>query len=79
MEAMISFVDAYRDDHGVEPICRALEIAPSTYHAHAGRRARPEMAPARVKRDWLLSVEIKKVPDYPQSSATIPPCELPKS
>ena len=33
MEAMISFVDAYRDDHGVEPICRVLEIAPSTYHA----------------------------------------------
>ncbi len=61
MEAMISFVDAYRDDYGVEPICRVLEIAPSTYHAHAGRRARPETAPARVKRDWLLSVEIKKV------------------
>ena len=39
MEAMISFVDAYRDDHGVEPICRVLEIAPSTYHAHAARRA----------------------------------------
>jgi hypothetical protein len=27
MEAMIRFVDAYRDDHGVEPICRQLEIA----------------------------------------------------
>ena len=39
MEAMISFVDAYRDDHGVEPICRVLEIAPSTYHAHVARRA----------------------------------------
>ena len=61
MEAMISFVDAYRDDHGVEPICRVLAIAPSTYHAHAARRAEPETAPARVKRDALLSVEIKRV------------------
>ena len=61
MEAMISFVDAYRDDHGVEPICRVLAIAPSTYHAHVARRARPETAPARVKRDDTLSVEIKRV------------------
>jgi putative transposase len=61
MEAMISFVDAYRDDYGVEPICRVLAIAPSTYHAHVARRARPEMAPARVKRDTLLSGEIKRV------------------
>jgi putative transposase len=61
MEAMISFVDAYRDDYGVEPICRVLAIAPSTYHAHASRRSKPETAPARVKRDALLSVEIKRV------------------
>ena len=63
MEAMISFVDAYRDDHGVEPICRVLEIAPSTYHAHAARRARPETAPARIKRDGVLSIEIRRVFD----------------
>ena len=61
MEAMISFVDAYRDDYGVEPICRVIEIAPSTYHAQVGRRAKPETAPARVKRDTMLSVEIKRV------------------
>jgi transposase InsO family protein len=63
MEAMISFVDAYRDDYGVEPICRVLEIAPSTYHAHAARRAKPETAPARVKSDAMLSIEIKRVLD----------------
>ena len=61
MEAMISFVDAYRDDHGVEPICRVLAIAPSTYHAHVARRVRPETAPARVKRDAMLSIAIKRV------------------
>jgi len=26
---------------GVEPICRVLKIAPSTYHAHDARRRRP--------------------------------------
>jgi transposase InsO family protein len=63
MEAMTSFVDAYRDDHGVEPICRVLEIAPSTYHEHARRRVRPETAPARVRRDAVLKQEIRRVFD----------------
>jgi len=63
MEAMISFVDAYRDKHGVEPICRVIEIAPSTYHAHIARRAKPETAPPRVRRDVMLSSEIKRVFD----------------
>jgi transposase InsO family protein len=38
-----------------------LAIAPSTYHAQVARRARPETALARVKRDTLLSVAIKRV------------------
>jgi hypothetical protein len=63
MEAMISFVDAYRDQHGVEPICKVLPIAPSTYHAHVARRAKPETAPPRIKRDVVLSAEIKRVFD----------------
>jgi putative transposase len=40
-----------------------LPIAPSTYHEHARRRARPETAPARCKRDDVLRVEIKRVFD----------------
>jgi putative transposase len=63
MEAMIAFVDAYRDEHGVEPVCRVLKIAPSTYHEHARRRVYPETAPARVQRDEKLKVEIKRVFD----------------
>ena len=63
MEAMISFVDAYRDEHGVEPICRVLPIAPSTYHEHVHRRAKPETASARVKRDAILREEIQRVYD----------------
>jgi transposase InsO family protein len=63
MEAMISFVDAYREEHGVEPVCRVLQIAPSNYHEHVRRRHQPETAPARVKRDVALMTEIKRVFD----------------
>jgi len=63
MEAMISFVDAYRDKHGIEPICRVIKIAPSTYHTHAARRAKPETAPVRAHRDVELSREIRRVFD----------------
>ena len=38
---MIAFIDAHRAVHGVEPICKVLPIAPSTYHAYAARRADP--------------------------------------
>jgi transposase InsO family protein len=60
---MISFVDEYRSAYGVEPICRVLPIAPSTYHCHAHRRANPDTAPARVKRDAVLVPEIQRVFD----------------
>ena len=63
MEAMITFVDAFRDDHGVEPICCVLEIAPSTYHEHVRRRENPVTAPARVQRDAEMMKEIRRVFD----------------
>jgi len=58
---MIAFIDDHRDAYGVEPICKVLPIAPSTYHAHAARRADPGRLPARAKRDAALSVEIRRV------------------
>jgi transposase InsO family protein len=60
---MIAFIDQYRSAYGVEPICRVLPIAPSTYHAQAHWRANPEAAPARVKRDAALKLEIQRVFD----------------
>jgi putative transposase len=48
---IVGFVDDHRDELGVEPICRALQIAPSTYYA-AKRR---ELAPsARAVRDAVM-------------------------
>lgn len=61
MEVMISFVDAYRNDHGVEPICKVLPIAPSTYYEHVARRREPERLPPRAKRDAELTGDIQRV------------------
>ena len=58
---MIAFIDEHRAIHGVEPICRVLPIAPSTYHAHAARRADPTKLPARARRDATLKIEIGRV------------------
>jgi transposase InsO family protein len=58
---MIAFIDDHRAVHGVEPICRELAIAPSTYHAHAARRADPSKASARTRRDDLLRGHVRRV------------------
>ncbi|GEP01884.1 transposase [Methylobacterium haplocladii] len=58
---MIAFIDDHRGAYGVEPICRVLPIAPSTYHAHVARRADPGRLPARSKRDAVLMTEIRRV------------------
>jgi putative transposase len=58
---MIAFIDAHRDVHGVEPICRLLPIAPSTYHAHVTRRKDPSRMSARARRDAVLRPEIERV------------------
>jgi putative transposase len=58
---MIAFIDDHRGAYGVEPICRVLPIAPSTYRAHVARRVDPGRLPARAKRDAVLMAEIRRV------------------
>jgi transposase InsO family protein len=58
---MIAFIDAHRGDYGVEPICRVLPIAPSTYHDHAVKQRDPSRLPARAQRDLALKPEILRV------------------
>jgi putative transposase len=58
---MIAFIDDHRGTYGVEPICKVLPIAPSTYHDHIARRANPEKLSARAKRDLMLKPEIERV------------------
>ncbi len=49
-------IDLHREQFGVEPICQALEVAPSTYYE---RRVRP--ASERELRDGELKAEIERV------------------
>jgi putative transposase len=51
VEMTVGFVDANRDELGVEPICRALQMAPSTYYAAKARQAQPC---ERARRDAVL-------------------------
>ncbi|PPV00576.1 IS3 family transposase, partial [Xanthomonas axonopodis pv. vasculorum] len=60
---MTGFVAAHRDAHGVEPICRVLEIAPSTYYSHAARQAHPEARADRWWRDRALEAQVRRVWD----------------
>jgi putative transposase len=52
----VSFIQTHRDRWGVEPICRVLQVAPSTYYAASSRPPS-----ARALRDAELKVEIKRV------------------
>ena len=58
---MIGFIDDHREAHGVEPICKVLPIAPSTYYDHVARRRDPARLSARAKRDMALKVEVRRV------------------
>ena len=60
---MIAFIDDQRAVHGVEPICKVLPIAPSTYHAHEAQRRDPLRLSARARRDLALRVEVQRVFD----------------
>jgi putative transposase len=53
---MKRFIDTHRTRFGVEPICRVLQFAPSTYYA-----ARKRPPSARQQRDEQLSAEVQRV------------------
>jgi putative transposase len=58
---MIAFIDEHREAYGVEPICRVLPIAPSTYHEHLAQRRDPARQSARARRDQALKPDIARV------------------
>ncbi len=60
---MTAFIDEHRDTYGVEPICRVLPIAPSSYYEQLARRIDPAKAPLRVQRDVALQPQIQRVWD----------------
>jgi transposase InsO family protein len=58
---MIAFIDDHRESHGVEPICKVLPIAPSTYHDRVAKRRDPARLSARARRDAVLKVDVRRV------------------
>ena len=60
---MNAFIDKYRARCGVEPICSALQVAPSAYRRHASRQRNPALLAARAQRDAQLLPQVQRVYD----------------
>ncbi|GGA83087.1 transposase [Nitratireductor aestuarii] len=58
---MISFIDEHRSRLGVEPICRLLPIAPSTYYEVIAKRTDVDRLSARTRSDMAMKIEIRRV------------------
>jgi len=58
---MIAFIKTNRALHGVEPICRVLQIAPSTFYERIAIERDPDRASDRAKRDAFLRKKMKEV------------------
>ncbi len=58
---MLAFIDAHRDQYGVESICRLLPIAPSTYYEHKAREHDRKRIPRRLQRDRELRGSIRRI------------------
>jgi len=58
---MVSIIDENREEYGVEPICKQLPIAPSTYYEQKAREADASRLPERAVRDAQLRTEIEQV------------------
>jgi len=60
---MIAFIDEHRPVLGVEPICKVLPIAPSTYYDTVAKRTDVDRLSVRARRDVRLKIEIRRVFD----------------
>ena len=58
---MVAFIDHHWKTYGVEPICRVLPIAPSTYFRHKAQQADPSRRSARALRDEVLQAIIRRI------------------
>ena len=58
---MVQFINDNRLEYGVEPICRVLPIAPSTYHRAKDLEDCPEKRSLRSRHDDLYISEIRRI------------------
>jgi putative transposase len=60
---MVAFIDQHREAYGVEPICRVLPIAPSTYFRRKAEHRDPTRRSARAQHDEVLRAIIRRIWD----------------
>ena len=60
---MVRFIDDHRTTYGVEPICRVLPIAPSTYFRHKLLAQDPSRRSVRAVRDDVLRAILRQIYD----------------
>lgn len=60
---MKAFTDEHRWIYGVEPICKVLPIAPSTYRKHAACQRDPQRRSLRQRTDERLCLHIQRIWD----------------
>ncbi len=58
---MVTFIDQHRATYGVEPICRVVPIAPSTYFRWKAAQTDPTTRSARAIRDEVLKAIIARI------------------
>ncbi len=58
---MIAFIDEQRQYHGIEPICKQLPLAVSTYYEHKAQESDPDIESNRSIRDRHYKAEIQRV------------------
>ena len=58
---MVAFIDQHRATYGVEPICRVVPIAPSTYFRRKAEQVDPAKRSARAIRDEVLKAIIQRI------------------
>ena len=58
---MVDFIDVNKQEYGIEPICRVLPIAPSTYHRAKDLEECPDKRPLRSQHDDFYISEIKRI------------------
>jgi putative transposase len=58
---MVAFIDDHRSVYGVEPICRVLPIAPSTYFKHKAEQRDPARRSPRAQSDEVWRAIIQRI------------------
>lgn len=60
-QELMAYIDRHRDAYGAEPICKVLQIVPSSYRRHAAQVRNPALRCERAKHDKQLITDIQRV------------------